>query len=113
MDSTTERLGAPDQRREIYDLEMRRAFTPIVMPTHDDVSLGGVVPVGREGLALKLELDPELFPTPATDPSSSDAVRKARLDGLDLKIEDIVEHAEEIDDAQLVDRCTRQGLEVQ
>jgi len=98
---------------EFEDFEVRGVVGPIVMPADDDVAAGERVAVVAEIAAGELEFEMDALPALRSDLALGFAVGKAGLDGFDNVAEFFGDHAEEEDDALLVDGLVAQAAEVQ
>jgi hypothetical protein len=86
---------------ELDNFNAVRDVWPIVVPANDAVALLRVVTVRSEAAGPELELDPDPFLTLA-GVAIRDAVREARTDFLDSKLQPLGDVTEEEHDAQLV-----------
>src|SRR5208282_1178004 len=101
-----------DYGGELEDFKVFGILVPIVAPADDDVTTVHGMTVVAEIPALKFKFDAHALPPVGSDLPHSLTVRESYLDGFDDVAQFFGQHAEQEQDALLVDRLVAQPAEV-
>src|SRR5262249_36957186 len=101
-----------DDGREFHDLDVLRAFRPVVAPAHDDVATVGRMSMVAKVTAFELELDFHSLPVVRSDLTLRLAIGVAGLNGFNHVPEFFGNHAEEEHHTLLVHRLVSQAAKV-